>query len=448
MEYHQAIKRLQSVGQEHLLAHWPSLDSNQQMKLLQDIASLNLDFFFQQKELLNKKAIYSEHFPWIPFQDFSYAGNVLHQERGKRRISQGNVGCLIIAGGQGTRLGWDHPKGTFLVSLIKRKSLFQLFAEKTIAAGLQAGRKLPIAIMTSPTNDEETRNFFAQHQFFNLDPEQIDFFIQSELPFLNDEGNLFLETPTQVAKAPAGNGLSLKHFWESGIGPKWEHIGIQSINVVLIDNPLADPFDAELVGFNQASRDEITIKCIKRTDPQEKVGILVKELERVHVVEYTEFPKEEMEGRNAEGNLKYPCANLSLFCIDCRFIKRNLTHFAHLPLHVVKKRAKSISLKEGDVWKFEFFIFDILPLANSIHALIYPREQCFSPLKNLSGKHGLEEVQKALQHLDILTFSTISGMPISHFHPFELAQDFYYPSSTLLAKWKGKHLPNEAYILP
>lgn len=448
MEYSQAVKLLESIGQEHLLLHWNSLSTEERQTLLSDIESLNLPYFQKQSALIRKPMHRELANSWTSFKDFSFSGNASSREKGLKYIGQGKAGCLIVAGGQGTRLGWSGPKGAFPISVIKNKSLFQLFAEKILAASKRAGRKLPLAIMASPCNAEETKRFFAENSFFGLDPGQIDFFVQDTLPFLDDKGNLFLETPSQIAKAPAGNGLALKHFWDCGIGPKWEAQGIEILNYILVDNPLADPYDPELIGFHEQMKDEITIKCVKKTDPYEKVGVLVKDRRGVRVIEYSELSLEEKTDRDPHGELKHACANISLFCFQFAFIKKNLPFFDAMPLHAVKKPAKSLYSKEMGAWKFEFFIFDILPAAKQVHALLYPRERCFSPLKSLTGEGGVKTVRAALQNLDRLTFSEISGIPADLPHPFELAQDFYYPTHSLLTYWKGKPLPDYSYINP
>ena len=177
------------------------------------------------------------------------------------------------------------------MTAVKHKSLFQLFAEKTIAASKQAGRPLSIAIMTSPQNHDATIDFFNQHHLFGLEPGQLSFFCQGMLPLLDQEGQLFLENAFSLAEGPDGNGGALHHFYHSGIYQQWQAQGIRHINFVPIDNPLADPFDAELLGCQQRCQNEITIKCTLRRDVQEKVGLLARHDGRTIVVEYSEIPE-------------------------------------------------------------------------------------------------------------------------------------------------------------
>lgn len=445
--YSQTLEKLSAIGQQHLLAHWKKLSFSKQHSLLQQIDLLKLDTFktLQDMILQKKGPLESIDIEAIaPFTDFSFSGNHSDAEEGKKLMAANQCGTLIMAGGQGTRLRFDGPKGMFPVSKIKNKSLFQLFAEKTAAASKQAGCLLPIAIMTSPLNHKMTLNFFEEHHHFGLDLQQISFFSQSMLPFLDENGNLFLEEIDKIAEGPDGNGSSLMHFVESGLWDRWNAQGVRYVNFVLIDNPLADPFDAELIGYHHHSQCDVTVKCCLRIDPAENVGILVKKNNALHVVEYTEMPKSEQTATLATGELKHACANLSLFCFSMDHIKLLAENNKKMPLHLAHKGVKTIG-KELMAWKFEQFIFDVLPMSNKVEALIYPREFCFSPLKNEEGPNSVAAVQEALQNLDRITIEKITGIKPSK-RVFELAQEFYYPTPELFAHWKDKNLPPQDYI--
>jgi UDP-N-acetylglucosamine/UDP-N-acetylgalactosamine diphosphorylase len=453
MEYQQAFEKMMSLGQQHVLASWNTLNVHQQQNLLAQIQRLNPAIFHHQVKLVKNRS----HHPLSsiqPFLNYSSIGNREDVSLGKKKIAEGLMGCLIVAGGQGTRLRFDGPKGMFPITPIKHKSLFQLFAEKVSAAGKQAGRPLLLAIMTSLTNHNETINFFEQHQYFGLDRQQVSFFSQGMLPLLSQEGKLFLEQPGNIAEGPDGNGYSLRHFFNHGIWKQWYEQGVRYLNYVLIDNPLADPFDAELLGYHCRHAADITVKCTLRKNPNEKVGLLVKSHDQVRVVEYSEMPDDERLATYSNGSLCHSCANLSLFCFSMDFIKRINGHgeMYRLPWHLAFKAAKYLTPNgktiqaEGPMaWKFETFIFDILPLAIKVEALLYPREMCFSPLKNVYGDDSVATVQAAIQKSDQITFSRITGTECSN-QAFELAQDFYYPTSDLLRKWKGKSPPSGGYI--
>lgn len=425
-----ALEKLQSIGQQDLLKYFELLSDTERTALENQIDSLDIAVLKkQQKTLLHFQPHTTGSLE--PFLDFYPAGNKKDYKAGVELIAQGKVGCLIVAGGQGTRLRFDGPKGAFPISVVKHKSLFQLFAEKTIAAGKRAGRMLPLAIMTSPLNHSQTIEFFKKNQFFGLQPEQVSFFSQGLLPILNDEGNMFLESPYSIALGPDGNGSSLRHFYQQGIWGKWKDAGVQYLNYILVDNALADPFDAELIGFHKRTAAEIIVKCTSRKDVDEKVGLLVKENGKVKVVEYSEFPEKERLEVNSDGSLKNKCANISLFSFQMDFVKRKSLmnmplHVAHKAISMLNKNGKVEYPKGPNAWKFEEFIFDLLPMAEKVCGLLYPREICFAPLKNSTGEASPETVKAALEARDRAIYREVNGEPAPA-GPIELPQEFYYP---------------------
>ena len=381
-----------------------------------------------------------------PISDCEYIDHDKWIDKGKTAICEGKAGCLLIAGGQGTRLGFNGPKGCYPISVVQKKTLFQLFAEKTYWAGKEAGRPLPLAVMTSPINHSETVQHFKSRHFFGLDPSQVFFFSQEMLPFLDDKKNMFLSDQDQIAEGPDGNGSALQRFYESGIWEKWYSSGIRLVNTILVDNPLADPFDAELIGFHKDENADVVIKCTTRDDACENVGLIVKHNDRIAVIEYSEIPENERIAKTESGDLLYNFANLSLFSFSMDFIKS--TAHASLPLHIAHKQAASLQNPNPghpNAWKFERFIFDSLVFATKIKTLVYPRKHCFAPLKNQQGKDSIESVKELLQQRDREVFASITKTELPE-KPFELSQKFYYPSNELKEKWQNKQAPNQSYI--
>lgn len=455
MNYDQALKKLKEIGQEHLLCYWDTLSSIEKATLLFDVERIDTTAYWQQRRSLSEP-IHPPMDHLEPLQDYAKIGDAQDFANGKKCIAEGLVGCLMVAGGQGSRLRYDGPKGSIPITPVKRKTLFQLFAEKTIAASEQAGRELPLTIMTSPLNSELTQEYFREHRRFGLSENQLSFFSQSVLPYLNENGNLFLEEREQIAEGPDGNGTALFHFVEQGIWDRWHAAGVKYVNYIFVDNPLGDPFDAELVGSHVRQSVDVTVKCTLRRHDHEKVGVLAKNRGKVCVVEYTELPDSEKSARRADGSLKYSCANISLFCFSMQFLRRLYDEklYNKMPLHRAFKSARYLS-EQGNsqksdkpmAWKFEKYIFDVLPFSNKVAALLYPREMCFAPLKNASGENSIEEVQQMLQHEAQRVYSAVSGTKAPE-RSFELSQQFYYPTPELIQRWKGKPLPDLPYIIP
>lgn len=384
--------------------------------LQRQIEKLSIKDFFDQKNLLQNPP--QKNLNEVqPIRDAAPAGNSADRTIGDQLVSEGKVGCLLIAGGQASRLKFDGPKGMYPVSIVKKKTLFQIFSEKVLAASKRANRKLPFAIMTSPLNHEVTVSYFEDHDYFGLDKSQVYFFQQEVLPFLSEKGNLFLQTKNSLAVGPNGNGKTLHQLVSSGIWRKWKDQGIEYVNQILIDNPLADPFDFELIGHQHRENAEVAIKCTERKDANEKVGVLVRNNQHIEVVEYSELP----ENCSLEGDI---CANISLYCYHMDFINR--ISKKTLPLHLAYKSVKSID-GECMAWKFEYFIFDVLKFTEKVCVIKSPREHCFSPLKNAQGTDSVTTVQEALQGLDRIMYQKVFGESPPE-KPFELEQSLYYPA--------------------
>lgn len=373
-------EKLIALHQGHLLEFCES-DA-----LLLQIDALNDNLLFEQQKLIQQKApqqhILSPPAPFIPVEKISNSWE---------ELSKGSVGCLIVAGGQGTRLGFTGPKGLFPIGTT---TLYKVLAERTLYASRKAHQYLPIALMTSPDNHEETTSYFHKNDYFGLLPEQIDFFMQTEIPFLDENGNLFLDQTGEIAHGPDGNGWALKNFYESGIWAKWNKKGVRTLNFSLIDNVLADPFDPQLINFHVEHGLDITVKGILRENPEEKVGIFVNQRERLSVVEYSEVSETERKARTSDGQLEYPYANISLFSFKMEAIPT--WNFGEMPWHLAHKPAKRYDLSAPLAWKFEKFIFDILPISPHVKGILYPRKSCFAPLKDIKD---LPAVQAALQDL-------------------------------------------------
>lgn len=446
-----ARQKLAGVSQEHIFSYWDELNEQQRLALIDQIERLDLTAFRWQQEVLNQ-GIDNAIDEIEPFSEYANYADQQEIALGKQLIAEGKVGCIIVAGGQGTRLRFNGPKGMYPISLIKNKTLFQILSEKTLAAGKQAGKMLQLAIMTSPQNHEETVKFFEENNNFGLSSLQLSFFCQGTLPLLDVKGNLFLEEKQTISVGADGNGSCLQSFVESGIWSRWESAGIEYVNFILVDNPLGDPFDANLVGNHAKKESCVTIKCVEKLDPKEKVGLVICRNGQVGVMEYSEMPESEKAARLSNGKLKHSCANISLFCFGMQFIQKAAACTTEMALHLAFKAVKAVDSEgiqiipaEPNAWKFERFIFDVLPFSQQVAALVYPRERCFAPLKNFEGSDSPATARAALQNLDRVVLESLTGLPAPD-RPFELSQEFYYPTPDLQSRWKGRTPPDQDYF--
>jgi ADP-heptose:LPS heptosyltransferase len=256
-------------------------------------------------------------------------------------------GAIILAGGQGSRLGISGPKGTFQLG---KKSLFQWLCDKA------PKENFPLAIMTSELNHLETVAFFKKHQFFNR---EIYFFKQTVQPLLDEK-----RKPLSIT-GPNGNGAIFKAFTDSGLATLFAEKNIHSVTVLPVDNPLGDPFDNAFISHHIEMGNDVTLKCIKRLFPQEPMGALVEREGRIEIVEYLDL----------DPSLSYVYANTGIMAMSLSFLTKMAQK--ELPLHYVKKRAEG-----RDVLKGERFIFDALPYAAKVEALCFDRKVCYAPLKS------------------------------------------------------------------
>lgn len=431
-------ERLKQIRQEHLLDHWPTLSPPQKQKLAQHIRSIDISFFHRQQQLLHtdKRSFQNLY----PLNIFASSGT--DPERtylGIHLLKEKKIACIVLAGGQGSRLKCDGPKGLFPVSPIKNKPLFQLVAEKACAASKLAAHPLPIAFMTSPLNHRQTLSYFESNRYFNLDPNYVDFFCQPLWPLLSLSGDLFLEDIDTLALGPNGNGCVATLLHTSGLWEKWEALGVEMVSVIPIDNPLAIPFDVELCGFHAMNHNDVTIKAALRQTASEDVGILVKSKDgKTSVIEYSEISPDERFAANECGTLKYSLANIGLYCFSMDFIARAAYH--QLPLYHALKQVKQFGKPtlEKNAWKFEEFIFDLFVYSEKCKTLVYPRQECFAPLKNLEGKDSPKTVKEALSARERQIFHKVTGKKLAPNIPIEIEADFYYPSSSASTHWENK----------
>jgi UDP-N-acetylglucosamine/UDP-N-acetylgalactosamine diphosphorylase len=220
---------------------------------------------------------------------------------------------------------------------------------------------------------------------------------------------------------------------------------------VPVDNPLAFPFDPQLIGFHAKQKNDITIQAVQRSDPLEQAGVLALVNEKPTVAEYSELADAEKEARDFQGNLKFGLTNIGLYCFSLSFLNQACAQ--QLPFHLAKKAVKRLDENAvvtfpdmPNAIKFEEFIFDAFPSAEQVQALVYPRQWCFAPLKNLKGGDSPETVRQALLTWDRTIFAKITGNEPPSTIVFELAPQFYYPTEELLQRWKGKPFPNQDYI--
>ncbi len=353
-------------------------------------------------------------------------------------LANGKIGLLVSAGGEGSRLGGNNPKGMFPISVIKKKTLFQLLCEKIVAAQKKYNTQFYCAIMISPINKEAILTYFHKNKFFGLEEKQFLFFTQPMMPYMDDDSKWKMDDFGKIVCGPDGNGSIFASFYESDLFNIFLSKGIEMVNVFSIDNPLIDPFDTELIGYHCKENKQVTIRAIKRDDND--TGLIVNNNGKIEIVEYIELnPNEVIDNAFAyTGNF---IVSISLI----EDIAKKLEKF--FSLHKVKKKKKfCISNKESEeeLWKFERWIFDFFPYVGEIGVLCFLKNT-FSPLKSFYGKNGVDAVKKALLEKDRQVFFSLTGTYLID-KTFELSMDFHYPTDKLICNCKNKNILKGEYI--
>ena len=432
-----------SLGQRDLLEGIESLSDQKREAFYNQLIKYGKPLLEKQRVSLKEKTPLSlEGAESPPYKKGSGALHLL----GMKAIENGKVACLVLAGGSGTRLGINGPKGKVSVSPVLHKSLFQILCEKVKVLSEQVRRPLQMVIMASCQNLLETTSYFEEKKYFGLDPSVVHILLQENLPFLSVEGNWALACPGMLAEGPDGNGKALLHLKNSGLLKQFQSQGIEYINVIPVDNPLADPFDADLIGLQEEQKGEIALKAVERESAEESVGIIASFSGQIRVVEYSDLDKEARSKKDDQNRLSLPLANIGIMSFSVAFIQRCALQMEQIPWHLAYKDAHLYSsLKK--MWKFEHFIFDLLPLAHSVSIMKGGREDCYCPLKNAAGDKSITTVQNALFKKYQKIYSDLSGLKAPE-RVFELDPMFWYPTEEMRSYWKNRPLPKKQSIEP
>jgi UDP-N-acetylglucosamine/UDP-N-acetylgalactosamine diphosphorylase len=383
-------------AEAELFEHWADRPPEARRRLLADLSSLDPGLLAQLRETLAA----SQHAPayrritplpavalgqWRSSREAGQAGEEL--------LASGRTAFLTVAGGQGTRLGWEGPKGCFPISPIRKAPLFQIFAEKILAARRRYGVAMRWCIMTSPLNHGPTLEFFRDRDFFGLPEEEVVLFRQGLLPSLTPEGRLMMSPDGSLARNPTGHGGILQALRAEGLTGRLLEAGAEELFYFQVDNPLVRLPDPHFAGWHRLSGSQLSSKVIAKSHPEERLGVPVLQDGRPGIIEYSDLDPECMRARAADGKLLFPYGSIAIHLLNTAFAA---CLPLPLPLHLARKRVRCLLprpgggvLEEREAVKFESFIFDAVPLAASPQFLQTSREEEFAPLKNAAGQDSI-----------------------------------------------------------
>jgi len=407
--YENEKKLLNNHHQSHLLAFWEKLDKGQRQDLLAQIDRLDLDKIdvWVKKFIKNpvSDAISGDFVPALSYNP-SPVGS--HQQRkyaeavklGKELISAGKAAAFVVAGGQGTRLGFDGPKGNFSISPIKKKTLFQIFADSIAAASQKYQAVCPWYVMTSSLNYGQTKEIFRSNNYYGLDEKNVFIFQQGTLPNFSPDGKILLADQANLACSPDGHGGSLRALYQSGALDDMKRRGVEFLSYWQVDNPLINIFDPLFIGLHALDQAEMSSKALIKSGPKEKVGNFCLVDGRVTVIEYSDLPDELAEKRNPDGSLVFELGSIAIHIINRAFVEKLNGDDFSLPLHKAVKKIRHIDEQgnavESDGIKLETFVFDALPLASKSVILQTVRSEEFAPTKNATGVDSAETTRKMM----------------------------------------------------
>lgn len=390
-------------NQGQLLQFWGELNDSERDLLIQDLKKIDFYLLERVKPLTHgndnkKRDIEPPELIEIPKTSSQIEEEREAYESGVSFLQNSKVACFTAAGGQSSRLGLDIPKGAYPITPVMGKSLFQVHAEKIVSLQKKFKAAFPWIIMVSETNRDETCKFFKSNNFFGLNPEYVRFIEQGMFPAIDESGKIFLKEKHRIFLSPTGHGGFFSALRDSGAISWLKELGISEIFYFQVDNVLVKILDPVFIGYHLQNRCEMSSKSVSKRNPQEKMGVFVKEKGKNMIVEYSEL---QSCGLPFDEINKFSAGNIAIHIVNLKFASGENVSGLELPFHIAHKAIPHIN-EEGEKvlpqksngYKFETFIFDALRDVERSIVMEVKRDEEFSPLKNRSGSDSPETVLK------------------------------------------------------
>lgn len=406
---------MESHGQQHVLRFWDEISAESQQKLIDQIKAID---FQQLSQLISgidhvtdweALARQAELPPAISLREFQTGSDYgAADSAGRAALRNGQVAMVLTAGGQGSRLGFDHPKGMFPIGPISNRSLYQMIIEHLMARAKQFNTHIPLYIMTSPPTHDQSLSFLEQHEYFGYDRNDVQLFCQGVMPAVDDHGRMLLASKDSIFVSPDGHGGTLAALDRHGILNDMLNRGIKHVFYGQVDNPLIQVCHPVLLGYHIIRDSEMTTQVVRKSEPLQKVGNVVSIDGVVQIIEYSDLPEKYARQTNPDGTLKLWAGSIAVHIFDLEFLLRANASADALPFHRARKKVpfidgdgKQIHPQTPNATKFEKFIFDLLPLAgNAIVCEVDPAEG-FCAVKNAppAASETPEHVKAAISAL-------------------------------------------------
>jgi UDP-N-acetylglucosamine/UDP-N-acetylgalactosamine diphosphorylase len=425
--------KLEAHGQTHVLRWWGDLSTEQRQRLARQIDSLDLPRIaalwasrqnagqHSQTEDLTEVARRAKppqsivRLPRTPNakQDWNRAARI-----GEELLKAGRVGALLVAGGQGTRLGFDKPKGEFPIGPVSQSTLFQILAEQVLARSRRAGKPIPYFIMTSDATHDETVAFFTKHNYFGLPAGDVFFFEQGNMPAVDAAtGKLLMADQASLSTSPDGHGGMLAALAKAGLLDEMKRRGIDFLHYHQVDNPTAIVCDPVCLGFHAEREAEMSIKVVAKRSAGERMGVAVDVDGRTQIIEYSDLPVDVAAQTDERGELLLWAGSTATHVFSRSFLDRVAHSETALPFHIAHKKVPycdeqgaHVAPERENAYKFERFIFDALPAARRSLVMETDRGREFNPVKNATGDDSPQTARDALLRLHRGWLNSIGAM--------------------------------------
>lgn len=402
MTYEEAIEKLAPYGQEHLLRYYKELDSEERAVLLGQIADLDLSLL----KLVGDGAKENEKGRLEPLGALTLADieakKDIYEKKGVEALHAGKVGAVLLAGGQGTRLGLDKPKGMLNVGVNKELYLFEQLISNLMEVVKKVEAWIPLFIMTSEKNNEDTTRFFEEHNYFGYNREYVYFFIQEMAPSVSYDGKIYLEEKHKLSSSPNGNGGWFSSLAKAGLLDKINELGVEWLNVFAVDNVLQKIADPVFVGATLTAGCVCGAKVVAKADPNERVGVLCLEDGKPSIVEYYEMTDEMIHSKDEEGRLLYNYGVILNYLFEVKTLSKIMNE--NMQIHIVEKKipfinekAELIKPEEPNGYKFETLVLDMIHMMDNCLSFEVDRSREFAPIKNRTGVDSLESARELMK---------------------------------------------------
>lgn len=391
---------LKKYGQEHVLRFYDELDENGQRSLLKQVEEIDFEMLGAIGAKQQGKGKISP-LGAVEIDEINERKEEFVEE-GLKAIREGKVGAVLLAGGMGTRLGFDQPKGTFDIGKTRHLYIFECLINNLLEVCDMAGCFVPLYIMTSEKNHEATYEFFEEHNYFGYPAEDVHFFMQDMAPAVDYNGKLLLEEKGRLATSPNGNGGWFSSLHKSGLLDDIHARGVEWLNIFAVDNVLQKIADPAFIGATLLSGKESGSKVVRKAAPEERVGVMCQEDGKPSIVEYYEMTEEMVTQRDEQGELLYRFGVILnyLFRVDLLeeiMLNRMNVHVVEKKIPYIDEKGTFVKPEEPNGYKFETLILDMIHMLDSNLVYEVVREKEFAPIKNLHGTDSVDSARELLE---------------------------------------------------